>query len=388
MLPNGRKTLGMRHATDEGTLAVELQRDDLLLLRAWRMPVGLRKGGAAKFPLKDEAEMNDQLHTLVGRGVPLVEALEVASSVVSEASRTKLDRMREAVASGTSFADACDQAGGFDYVTVSVYRAAERTGDLAGAAARLASAARRRLHIAGKALTVMIYPAVVSGISAVLFFSLLVFLVPTIAGQVSQMGGDIPWFSDLVFKAGSTLRDNLIWTVVGIALIAVLCVLLWRFVLRVLVVIASKLKPIAALMLTIEMTRFFSVMAAMTKSGVPLAEALAAGTGVISDAKLRDQLERMQTQLVEGGVFRQLVEQADALPLATRKLLVAGERAGDLDSVFDSLAGDMAAEVDKQSDRLLALLEPLVIVLMFALLGPLILAVAIPMMTFRGDIGN
>jgi type II secretory pathway component PulF len=146
-----------------------------------------------------------------------------------------------------------------------------------------------------------------------------------------------------------------------------------------------RLPGIKSLLLTVEMTRFFSVMAAMTKTGVPLADALASGTGVISDDKLREQLTWLRQSLVEGGVLRILIDRVDALPLATRRLLIAAERGGDLDSAFDALAEDMSLEVDKRSSRLLAFLEPAVIILMFTILAPIIIAVAIPMMTVQTD---
>lgn len=391
----GKKTLGLRRAPNQDVLSEELRNQDLLLLRAWRVPLsgvggvksasGLHEG---RMPLKDQASMAEQLHMLLSRGVPLVEALEVAASVVSERSRGRVLKMRELVGAGSSFADACRKLGGLDDVTIAVYRSAERTGDLAGAAHRLAVAARRRLAISGKAVTVMIYPAVVSTIAILLFLALLIFLVPQIARQVRQLSPKLPWISEAVFSVGEWLNSHLMLVGIVLAALVVGGLIGWRSVVSALRATLGRAGPIASLVLHVEMTRFFSVMAAMTRSGVPLADALAAATGVISGRKLRAQLEQVQKSLVEGGLLRVLIEKVDELPLATRKLLIAAERAGDLDSAFDALASDMAEEVDKKSARLLALLEPAVIVGMFALLGPLIIAIAIPLMTFRGQVGQ
>jgi type II secretory pathway component PulF len=83
--------------------------------------------------------------------------------------------------------------------------------------------------------------------------------------------------------------------------------------------------------------------------------------------------------MIEGGVLRILIEGVDALPLPTRRLLIAAERAGDLESAFETLADDMAVELDRRSTRLLAALEPLLIVLMFLVIGTLVLAIMIPL---------
>lgn len=383
MRPTGSKTMGVRAARDEGDLSETLRRDELLLLRAWRVPIGSAE--EPKLTLKDEANLNEQIDQLLSRGVPLVEALEVAASVVTAKTKPKIEKLRELVAAGSTFSGACDKVGGFDEVTVSVYRAAERSGDLAGASHRLAQSARRRLAIAGKAITVMIYPSVVLGIATILLSLLLVWVVPMLAEQIRQINPKLPWFSEVVFTLGIWLRDNLLLVLVVLGAALVMIVLAWRQVLGALLAIGRRLPGIKPLLLTVELTRFFSVMAAMTKTGVPLADALASGTRVISDDKLRDQLVWLRQSLVDGGVLRILIDRVEALPLATRRLLIAAERGGDLDSAFDALAEDMASEVDKRSARMLALLEPLVIIMMFTFLAPIIVAVAIPMMTVQTD---
>lgn len=382
--PTGKTTYGFRAAIDESDLAETLKRESLLLQRAWRLPgAGSMPKG---MPTKDEAALNDQLETLLTRGVSLVEALEVASTVVSADNKQRVEQLREMVSSGTSFAGACRDVGGFDDVTIAVYRAAERTGDLGSAAGRLAEAARRRQQIAARTITVLIYPTVILTVSLLLFSGILTFLVPVIATQIRELGGKIPWFSVGVFSVGEWMRGHLPAVLLGAAGLLFVVIALRTRLLGALATVGRRIPIIARLMITVEMARFFSVMAAMTRSGVPLAESLAGATAVISDDNLRGQLDRLRRGLVEGGTFRSLVEQVDAMPLSTRRLLIAGERGGDLESVFDALSGDMAEEVDRRASRLLAMLEPAAILGMFALLAPLIMAIAIPLMTVRTQV--
>ena len=93
------------------------------------------------------------------------------------------------------------------------------------------------------------------------------------------------------------------------------------------------------------------------------------------------QLERLRTRLIEGGVLGRLISDVEALPLATRKLLVAAEKSGDLETAFSQLAADMAELVDRRTQRLLAFLEPLLIVGMFLFIGGMVLAIMIPMLS-------
>jgi type II secretory pathway component PulF len=128
--------MGVKHARSERALAEVLRRDRLVLLRTWALPAWISTEAPMK--TKDHLVLNEQLAQLLSRGVPLVEALDVVESVIRPSSGPRVERMREAVSGGASFADACRTVGGFDVVTIAVYRAAERTGDLAGAAAQLA----------------------------------------------------------------------------------------------------------------------------------------------------------------------------------------------------------------------------------------------------------
>lgn len=381
LTPKGAKAYGLRSAENEARLAEDLRREQMLLLGAWPLP---GKPQAVKtLGLKDEAAFNEQLAVLLNRGVPLVEALEVAASVVGESLRPRIMRLRELVAAGDSFARACEKVGGFDAVTASVYRSAERSGDLSGAAQRIAKAARRRLKIRGKAVTVLIYPAVVLLLSMVIFAGILVFVVPMIAPQVRQLGGRVNRFSSLIFTMGEGLNANLGLAALVVAMLAVGAFLLRERIVAAIYSGARRLPAFASLLLSVEMSRFFSVMGAMTKSGVPLADALSTSTGVISNPTLRSQLVDLQRGLVEGAAWRTLVERVTALPLATRRLLIAAERGGDLDAAFDNLADDLSDEVETRSTRLLAFLELGSILFIFLLIAPLIVAVALPLLTAR-----
>ncbi|MEM1166431.1 MAG: type II secretion system F family protein [Planctomycetota bacterium] len=388
MTPSGGKTYGVRTAADSAALAASLREKQLLLLGQYRLPIGSTAApSGGDLPLKDELALNRQLATLLTRGVPLVEALEVAESVVSPKSRKKVAELRELVQAGASFSNACAKVGGFDEVAIGVYRSAERTGDLDAATERLAVAAERQLSIRGKAVTTLIYPSVIVMVGVVLLFVMMTFLVPMIAEQAQSLAAgqerELPWFSSLIFGLGLWMRDNLIWVLTGVGAIVVIAVSAAGPLTRVLAAIARRIPAIKPMLLTNEMARFFSVMAAMTRSGVPIAEALGSSVAVVGDEKLRTQLDTLRQELIDGGVLRTLIEAVTELPLATRRLLIAAERAGDLDRAFDTLAQDMAEELDRRADRLLALLEPAVIIGLAVVIGPIIVAIIVPMMSFR-----
>ncbi|MBS0190589.1 MAG: type II secretion system F family protein [Planctomycetes bacterium] len=384
--PGGGRSFGVRQARDERHLAGELRKERMALLRSVKLPIAVREStGEAK--LKDQAELNTQLAQLLSRGSPLVEALEVTAASVSSAMRPRALRMRDLVAGGASFADACEQVGGFDRVTVALYRAAERTGDLAGAAKQLAIAARRQLSIQGKAATLMIYPAILLTITMLAAAFLLTQILPKIGEALESAGAQLPLFTRVLLAIGLFLRDNLLIIAIVLGFLGGAAFIFRKPVAAVIFAFMRKAPAIRQVVLAQESARFFSVMAALTRCGVPLADALGIGSGAISHPEMREQLDKLRTRLIEGGVLRNLIDEVTSLPITTRRLMIAAERAGDLQSAFDTLATDMTEEVETRSARLIAFMEPAVILFLFVVVGSVILGVMIPLLNLSSSVG-
>lgn len=382
----GSRKRGLRLAGDRAELADALSEDRLLLLRAYEMPAWLSGAGENKLKLGDYLALNEQLALLVSRGVPLVESLEVAESVVSVKAQRRVRGVRDKVAAGESFADACQDAGGFDEVAVAVYRAAERSGDLAPAAKRLAESAKRRASVASRATTMLLYPAFVAVVGVGVLGLMLLVVVPTLGEALQQANAQLPGYSEIVIQTGLWMRRNLLLVLLIIAAVLIGAISLRRAFVPAAGALLRKVPAVERASLSGECASLFAVLAAMSRSGVPLADALAVSAKTVRHPKLRGQLETLRTSLVEGGVFSSLVDQVTALPLATRKLLNAADRAGDLEPTFESLTEEYAERSEETSSRLLALLGPSILVVVFLFVGAIVLALMIPLMNLSSAI--
>lgn len=384
---DGGRSLGIRTATSERNLADQLRRERLVPVRSFRLPGAFSGSGAGKLSLKDQSELHVQLAQLLTRGVPLVEALEVTQACVGPSAKPRVARMRELVASGSSFADACKAVEGFDAVTIAVYRAAERTGDLGGAAKQLALTSRRTLAIKGKAATLLIYPAIVLSISLSVTIMMLVAIVPRIGNAIKEASGKgLPFYTRITVAVGEFLRDQWLFILIGVAILAVFAYIFRKVIIEAGNRAMRTLPLLREVVMAQESARFFTVMAAMARSGVTLGDALGVGVGAINHPKLKKQLVNLRNKLIEGGVLRTLIDTVDALPMPTRRLLMAAERSGDLQNAFDTLAQDTAEELDRRSSRLLAALEPILIVIMFMMIGSLLLSIMIPLMKLSSQV--
>lgn len=375
---DGGRTVGVRRARDQRHLNEQLRRERLVALRTWVLPSWA--SASDQVSLKDQSELHTQLAQLLTRGVPLVEALEATAKSVATSAAPRVERMREMVAAGTSFSDAATQVGIFDNVTVSVYRAAERSGDLGGAAKQLANTTRRQLRIQGKAGTLMIYPAIVLTISLAVTVLMISFVLPKIGKSLEDMGHPLPAFTQVLMAVGIFIRDNALWVGVGLLVVITIAVGIRKLLAEVIGRASRRIPLLRDVVLTQESARFFTVMAAMVRSGVTLSDALGVAVGALSHPTLKLQLSGLRTKLIEGGNLRTLIDTVSSLPLPTRRLLMAAERSGDLDSAFETLAGDMTEELERKSERLLAAMEPLLIVMMFMMIGSLVVSIMVPLM--------
>ncbi|MFO0859929.1 MAG: type II secretion system F family protein [Phycisphaerales bacterium] len=191
----------------------------------------------------------------------------------------------------------------------------------------------------------------------------------------------------MLLAIGVFLRDNLLWILIVLFALIGAAVLFRKVVGAAIFTVMRKAPAIRQVVLAQESARFFSVMAALTRCGVPLADALGIASDAISHPEMREQLEKLRARLIEGGVLRNLIDDVSALPITTRRLMIAAERAGDLQSAFDTLATDMMEEVETRSSRLIALMEPAVIVFLFVVVGSVILGVMIPLLNLSSSVG-
>ena len=375
--PNGSRRFGVRQARDRRALLDQLRRERLVPLQTWTLPASFSTS-SGEVGLKDQSEVHRQLTQLLTRGVPLVEALDVVSQAVSGSIRPRIERIRELVSSGASFADACAKVALFDRVTIAVYKAAERTGDLGGAAKQLANTTRRQLLIRGKAGTLMVYPVIVLTISLAVITALLTIVVPNIGKTMMSSGAKLPIVTQILIAIGTFMKEQWIWMFVALAAFAVAVFLLRKPIFKIVGLVSRRVPLLKDVVMAQEAARFFTVMSAMTKSGITLGDALGVATEALSHPLLKTQLTTLRTRLIEGGILRQLIDSVTALPIPTRRLLIAAERAGDMESAFELLAEDMTEELERLSARLLAALEPAMLLLMFAVIGSLVMAIMLP----------
>jgi type II secretory pathway component PulF len=345
--------------------------------------LGLLRRGRGQRSQEEVVALVRELATLLQAGIPLLGALQTLTRQHRGRFRAVVQKLADQVVAGVSLADAMDrQRAYFDELCVSIVRVGENTGALETALKRLAEfkekASRLRSHIT----TAITYPAVVCVIGVAVSIFLMTYVVPNLLDTLTQAGKELPWITQVVKGASDFLLGW--WWALLLAVGALAAASRWilstekgrvaadRLILR--------LPVIGDLVRKENTSRMAVVLAALLRSGLPFVEAVR-----ITRQTLRNRIFRLAMDDYEAAVT---AGRDVAAPLASSgvfspmvvQMLAIGQEAGQLEDMLQQLADAYDLQVATATQRLAAVLEPFLIVLLAILVGSIAFATILPIL--------
>jgi general secretion pathway protein F len=335
-----------------------------------------------RFSEAELALVTRQLASLLAARLPLAAAL---AATIEEAEHTAVREVLAAVRSelvaGHQLADALGQ---FPREFPAVYRATvaagEESGDLAQVMERLADYIEERQALRGKILAAFVYPAVVILVAFAIVLFLMTYVVPQVVEVFRQTRQALPWPTRLLLATSEILRSSGVWIALG-AVAAVIALRRWlalpgpraawdAAVLRL---------PIFGRMLrAMNTARFASTLAILTASGVPLLRALEAARATLANVVLARAVADITGAVREGTALSRALGAAKVFPPMLVHLAASGEATGELAAMLERAAKNLSHEVERRALLLTTLLEPLLILVMGAVVLGIVLAVLMP----------
>jgi general secretion pathway protein F len=265
-----------------------------------------------------------------------------------------------------------------------IYRASiaagEQSGRLDQVLARLADYSEARDALNQKVWAALAYPLLLTIVAVAIVTGLLAYVVPQIVGVFVQMHQTLPWptraliaLSDFVKGWGWLLLIVVVAAAVGgrLALRAQQVRFAWhRFVLR--------LPLIGRLSRAANTARCTRTLALLTASAVPLLDSLQIAAQVMPNLPMRDAVKGAAVKVREGGSFSRALGESGYFPPVALRLIASGERAGELERMLDEAANQEQRELDRWMTLLTAVLGPLVILLVGAMVLFIVLAILLP----------
>lgn len=385
----GRTVDGVMEAYDASAVVERLHRENYYPLRvepAGQGRLGHRLFGAPGVPARDVLAFTQQLATLVEAGLPLERALVVLGDVAANPRlRQIVQDVTQSVRAGSTLADALarHQPRPFSRLYVNTVRAGERGGVLELGLRRLAEHLEAARELREAIVSALIYPALllVVGTGAVIF--LLTFVLPRFAVILADLGQTLPLPTQLVLGASEVFLAYW-WAIAGLALVAALA---WQAVARSdagrLWLDASLLAlPVAGDVLRkVEVGRAIRTLGTLLSSGVPLLGALDVAREGTGNTVVGNALAAVHGGVKRGeGLARPMAETGAFPPLVVHMVRV-GEETGRLDEMLSRVAGAYEREVRVAVRRLVATLEPAIIIVLGVVVLAIVLAILLAILS-------
>ena len=333
----------------------------------------------------DIAVVTRELATLLKAGLPLDRSFEILITLAPNPRTAELlGRVRNDVRGGASLSKALDgQRGLFTRFYVNMIRAGEAGGSLPNVLLRLAEYMERAKALRDNVTASLTYPAFLAVISLAAVVVLLGFVVPRFKPIFAGTGKAIPFVTQAVLFAGDAMRN---WGWLMLVAVAVFAWLMQRRLRdpevrykydRWLVT-----GPIVGNLFTrIEMARFSRTLGTLLANGVTLVAALNIVRETMGNSWLAEAIGNVARELKEGrGLGRPMME-TGRFPMLAVHMILVGEETGRLDDMLMQVAETYDHEVEVAIRKALALLQPVMIVLMAAVIGFIIIAILSAMMS-------
>jgi general secretion pathway protein F len=393
--PQGRERKGRLTAANDDAARADLVRRKFHIVAveaagakpASRSLIAFRR---ARLSSKELALFTRQLATLA-EVAPLEEALRTLTrQSEAESARTIIGDVHAGLLEGRRLADAmARQPASFPPLYRAMVAAGETTGSLTTILARLADLLERQAEVRGKLIAALAYPIVLAVVAIGVVAALMIFVVPRVVEQFTDVGQQLPFLTRAVI-AISSFAANWWWL---IALLLAAASFGWFAAMRRPAFKARvdarllRLPLFGRLLRDLYAARFARTLATMVSSRLPLVDGLRLTLPTIRNAALASATAAIVDQVRAGGSLSAALRDAGVFPPLLVYMTASGESAGRLEQMLERAADYLEREFDRFTAASMALLEPVIIVLMGSCVALIILAILLPILQLQNLAG-
>lgn len=323
-----------------------------------------------------------QLASLSQSGLPLEEAL-LAVSQQNDQPRTKsvLLGARAKVMEGHTLANGL---GEYPQAFPELYRATvaagEQSGHLDVVLERLADYTEARQELRQRVTNALVYPIALVVMAVAIISFMLATVVPKIVGVFENTSAELPALTSGLIATSDFLRDYWLLVIIGVGIIgyAVWWILQKDVPRRRFHAFLLRMPIIGRLTRGVNTARFTRTLSILAGSGVPILEALTISAEVIENLPMRDAVQDATLRVREGASISKSLAASKLFPPMMIHLISSGEAGGRLEEMLGRAAAGQEREVDGLIAALLGILQPLLIVIMGAIVLTIVLAILLP----------
>lgn len=323
-----------------------------------------------------------QLATLLRAGVPLDEAVDAlrrrrGGAAFGEALEAVRSRIRE----GSTLAAAmAEHPSVFPSIYTGMVEAGEASGSLDAVLDRIAEHAEGQARLRARALSAMLYPAIMSVVGGAIVLFLLAYVVPQVTRVFAEAKQTLPLPTRILMGAGDLLASYglLLLPAGALAAFALKRAMANPDARRRLEALLYRVPVVGSVSRDVAVARFAQTLATMVAGGLPLIESLRVARISCGSLLLGDTVAKAETAVFEGGSLASCLGTSALFDPVVVDMIAVGERSGDLEGMLGHAAGAVEEQVRVRVDRMATLLEPVMTVVMAAVVLFVVLAIMLP----------
>jgi len=336
-----------------------------------------------KIPTKVLAGFCTNMAAMVRTGVPIAKTLEILKDQMDNKSLRKImDDIHESVQKGMSLSEAFNEYHEtFPPMLLNMIEAGEASGSLDNCLERAGQYFTRNAKLNSKVKNAMIYPSIIMVVLVVMLIVLLVFVIPTITELYADHDAELPAFTQLLLRVSDFMVES--WfIVVGVAAFLITLFNAWissdlgkSFFDR----MKLRLPVISKLIMKIYSARFARTLSSLGAAGVPLTQALTVTSRSIMNRHIEKVIQKdVVDAITRGAEFSAQLEKLNIFPSMITYLVKLGEESGTLDSLLEQAADFYDEEADNAVTAMTAMMEPMLIIIMAAIVVPVLIGALAP----------
>jgi type IV pilus assembly protein PilC len=399
--PDGRVIEETFTAPDESALRADLGKRGFHLFEVRRRGVPGRSGSAPgarlqglrirrrRVPTQEFVIFNQEMAALLKAGLPLLQALELMLERMPDPNfRAVLTDIRDRVKSGEDLSEAFAAHGEmFPRLYPASLKAGERSGELEQVIRRFIRYMKLVLDARRRVISALIYPAVLVCLSITMIIVMAIYVVPKFMGFFSELDVDLPLITQIVLALSQFANRN--WPVILILVVGgVIFLRSWnrtesgRLALDRVKLKAPLLGPVLH---RFAIAEFCRSLGTLLTGGIPLVPAFEIAVGSVGNSHVRARLEPTIQMVREGKPFHEALEHSGMFLGMSIDMIKVGEATGSLDDMLGNVSDFMDEQIETRMQRILSLVEPMMLVFMGIIIAILLISIYLPMFSTLGS---
>ena len=387
----GKEKKGTIQAENENEARTKLKAEGYYVMKL-NKATGLNKQinisvGASASP-RDLSVFSRQFVSMINAGVTILDTLDMLGDQTENKEMGKaIKGVHAEIQKGETLSDALMKYPKiFPSIMVSMVAAGEASGKMDVAFERMATHFEKSAKMKALIKKASVYPIMVAVVAFAVVIVMLVKVIPSYESMFADMGTELPMITKMVVAASDFIMGYwyIIFFVVTVAVVGIMGFNKTEPGKKLKGTISMKMPVLGKLNIKSASANYARTLSTLVYSGLPMIEALGITAGTMTNYWYEKALEKARDEVAKGVPLSEPITSSGLFPPMVSHMTKIGEETGDLEGMLTRLADYYDEEVEMATQTVVAALEPMIILVLAAVVGTLVAAIMAPMLSMYG----